>query len=79
MRLTKRMKELLEQADLVTFEINEVPMMTLWGLQSRGLVSSREPRSRVTGGHSFPWFRGVKLTEAGMRAARTLQGYKRGL
>ena len=85
MRLTKRMREVLAVADLKTFEINEVPMGTMYGLEARGLVPSDWRKGltggvvQVTAGGSFPWFRKVKLTEAGMRAARTIQGYQTGL
>ena len=85
MRLTKRMSDVLKSADLKAGEINEVPMGTMYGLESRGLVSDAWRRAgqtgaiQVTGGGSFPWYRHVKLTIAGIRAARTIQGFKASL
>jgi len=80
-KLTKRMHEILEKADLEHSVINDVPMGTMYGLEARGLITSRwrtvggpNPPIQCSGGRSFPWFDRVKLTAAGIRAARDIQG-----
>jgi hypothetical protein len=78
MRLTKLMAEGLRAADLERGELNNVGMMTFDGLRRRGLITGKYLVTSTQGGR-FPWYSQVKLTEAGMRAARTLQGYKQGL
>lgn len=79
MRLTKRMHDVLKAADLEAGEIHSVPMGTMYGLESRGLVTSewRMARShaiQTTCGGTFPRYRLVKLTAAGLTAARNIQG-----
>jgi hypothetical protein len=80
MKLTKRMYEVLKAADLDTGKLSQVPMSTMYGLERRGLISSewrkaiRSGVSQRTGGGMFPISRGAKLTTAGIRAARGLQG-----
>jgi hypothetical protein len=80
MKLTKRMYELLKGANLQAGEINDVPMSSMYGLEARGLVSPEwrvavsTTAQQITGGGSFPWYKQVKLTTAGIRAARGVQG-----
>lgn len=79
MRLTKRICDVLKAADLEAGEINDVPMGTMYALESRELIPSewRMAVSRViqtSGGGSFPTYRRVRLTAAGIRAVRTIQG-----
>jgi hypothetical protein len=78
LRLTKLMSEVLKAADLQLGEINNVPMRTMDGLQSRALVTGAYRRTSTSGGR-FPRYGHVKLTPAGIRAARTIQGYKMSL
>jgi hypothetical protein len=78
-QLTKKMHEVLKNADLAHGEINNVPMSTLYGLEDRKLVTSewRKGASRVittTVGGTFPMYNRVRLTPAGLHAARTAQG-----
>lgn len=78
-KLTKKMNEVLKNANLESGEINNVPMSTMYGLEQRKLVSSdwRKANShsrQTTSGGTFPIFSFVKLTAAGLRAARTIQG-----
>jgi hypothetical protein len=75
------MKDLLKAADLNLGQINNVPMSTMHGLESRGLISSewRMAMSRVvqtTTGGSFPTYRRVPLTADGYRAAKSLNGIR---
>lgn len=78
-KLTKKMHETLKNADLEQGEINDVPMGTMYGLEMRKLVSSDwrkigcHIRQTTTGG-SFPKYSQVALTEAGLHAARSIQG-----
>ena len=77
MRLTKRMHEVLKAADIAAGEIHDVPMSTMYGLESREIVPSDWRRGRggvSTGGGTFPAFRRVKLTAVSLRAARNIQG-----
>ncbi|WP_457353342.1 hypothetical protein [Roseateles sp. P5_D6] len=81
MLLTKSIQNLLEHADLETFELNDVAMSTMYALEARELVSSDwrrglGPVSQTTAGGSFPRYSRVKLTEVGVRAARSLQGLR---
>jgi hypothetical protein len=78
MRLTKRMCEVLCAADLEAGQINDVPMSTMYGFESRGLISSdwrkaAAPLVQTTQGGSFPVFGRVRLTADGIRAARDIQ------
>jgi hypothetical protein len=80
-KLTKKMHEVLKNADLESGEINNVPMGTMYGLEARQLVSSewRKVGTRSlqpTQGGTFPTSRQVKLTESGLRAARSIQGLR---
>ena len=78
-KLTNKMHEVLKNADLDRGEINDVPMSTMYGLEKLQLVSSDW---RKTGGHgrtaggTFPTHSQVKLTAAGLRAARSIQGLR---
>ena len=80
-KLTKRMHEVLKNADLERGEINDVPMNTMYGLEARQLVSSNwrkagnHARQTTTGG-AFPKHSQVKLTAAGLRAAHAIQGLR---
>jgi len=72
MKLTPRMRQVLEGADLERGTVSDVPTSTWHGLMNRGLVTrdmSLYGRTR----DSFPLYSGVKLTEAGIRAACGLQ------
>jgi hypothetical protein len=76
MRLTKRMLEVLEKADTEAGEINKVPFRTLRALESRELIAPQGPWPHGTnnsGDHCFPSYNRVKLTTAGMKAARDLR------
>jgi hypothetical protein len=78
-KLTKKMREVLKKADLENGEINDVAMGTMYGLESRQLVSPQwrrvgSPITQTTQGDTFPRYSRVKLTAAGLRAARTIQG-----
>jgi hypothetical protein len=67
--LTHCMQAALTAADLETAEITNVPATTLTGLEARGLVRGTK-RIKVNG----CLFRcAVKLTSAGLSAARALQ------
>jgi hypothetical protein len=80
MELTRRMCEVLKAADLDTGKLSQVPTSTMYELERRGLISSewrkgiRSSVSQRTGGGMFPISRGAKLTTAGIRAARGVQG-----
>lgn len=76
-RLTKTMRAVLEKADIERGEISDVPMSTMYGLETRKLISAdwrKGKASQTTGGRAFPSFNRVKLTAAGVRAARSIQG-----
>ena len=80
-KLTKKMLEVLKNADLDRGEINDVPMSTMYGLEARQLVSSNWRKAgshsrRTTAGGTFPKHSRVKLTAAGLRAARSIQGLR---
>ena len=80
-KLTKKMNEVLKNADLESGEINNVPMSTMYGLEERKLVSSywrmaNSHSRQTTSGGTFPNYSLVKLTAAGLRAARTIQGLR---
>jgi hypothetical protein len=80
-KLTKKMNEILKNADLATGEINDVPMSTMYGLEERKLVTAdwRKAMShsfQTTAGGTFPSYSRVKLTAEGLRAARTIQGLR---
>lgn len=74
--LTKRMQEVLRAADLKRGEINDVPLGTMYGLDSRGLVDEiwRHGGAQSTRSGRFPHYNRVKLTDAGVIAARLLRG-----
>jgi hypothetical protein len=82
MKLTKRMRDVLKHADVQTGEINNVSMAIMYGLESRELVPSDWRKAaeggaiQRTGGWGFPTYRQVKLTAAGIRAARSIQGFQ---
>jgi hypothetical protein len=66
MRLTKRMHEVLKAADIAAGEIHDVPMSTMYGLESREIVSSGWRRGQGTficrtGGGAFPAFSHVQF------------------
>lgn len=76
-RLTKKMHEVLKCADLERGEINDVPMSTMYGLEKRQLVSSdwrmaKSHSQQTTTGGSFPTHSQVKLTDSGLRLARSI-------
>ena len=74
MRITPRMKQLLEAADLKYGEVNDVPWSTWRGLKSRGLVThTPSRRSYTTRKGPFPLYQRIRLTEAGISAARGLR------
>jgi hypothetical protein len=80
-KLTKKMHEILKKADLVRGEINDVPQMTMYGLENRELITSMWRTGSInagiitiTQGYTFPMFSRVKLTPAGLHAARIAQG-----
>jgi hypothetical protein len=80
-KLTKKMNEVLKNADLARGEINNVPMSTLYGLEDRKLVTSewRKGANRIiltTAGGTFPVYSKVKLTESGLHEARSAQGLR---
>lgn len=80
-KLTKKMREVLEKADLPKGEINNVPMSTMYGLEARHLVSSDWRKisggvRQTTSGGMFPTYNHVKLTVSGLRAARSVQGLR---
>ena len=82
-KLTKKMHEVLKNANLSRGEVNNVPMSTLYGLEARKLVTSewRKGASRVistTAGGMFPMYSQVKLTDSGIHAARSVQGLRTG-
>jgi hypothetical protein len=75
MRITPRMKQLLQSADLKYGEVNDVPWSTWRGLKMRGLVAhTANRRSYTTRDGAFPLYQRIRLTEAGISAARGLQG-----
>ena len=79
-QLTKKMHEVLKNADLARGEINNVPMSTLYGFEDRKLVTSewRKGASRVittTAGGTFPMYSKVKLTDSGLHEARLEKGF----
>ena len=72
------MRELFGQADLERGELNNVPLSTMYGLVNRGFISDnwrkvKGIREILSQSGHFPHFSGVKLTEAGVRAARALK------
>lgn len=76
-KLTKKMHEVLRCADLERGEINDVPMSTMYGLEKRQLVSSdwrmaKSHSRKTTSGGTFPTHSQVKLTESGLRFARSI-------
>lgn len=77
MRLTDRMREALSHANLETGEINDVTvqMMTMYGFEARGLIGPewRGGPGRENAGPGFPVHSRVKLTKAGVEAARAVQ------
>jgi hypothetical protein len=82
-KLTKKMQEILKKADLVRGEINDIPWITMYGLEDRELVTSVWRTGSIaagiittTQGGAFPMFSRVKLTDAGLNAARAIQGIK---
>lgn len=75
MRITPRMKQILEAADLKYGEVNDVSWSTWRGLESRGLVLHTLNRRSYTTRHgAFPRYHRILLTGAGVNAARGLQG-----
>ena len=76
------MREKLKTADLERGEINDVSMSTMYGFEERGLVSAdwrgsnKHGVTRTTQGGRFPIYGKVKLTKAGLRAARMIQGLR---
>ena len=79
MKLTPKMKEVLRSADLERSEIGDVPMSTMYALESRKLISGDWRRGSGyavynTSRGTFPVYKGVKLLPAGVRAARSVQG-----
>jgi hypothetical protein len=75
MRITPRMKQVLEAADLKYGEVNDVSWSTWRGLKMRGLVVHTANRRSYTTRHgAFPRYHRILLTEAGIDAARGLQG-----
>ena len=70
-KLTKKMLEVLKSADLVSGEINNVPLSTMYGLENRKLVMPEWHSRNVatTAGGTFPMFDRVRLTPAGLHAA----------
>lgn len=80
-KLTKKMHEVLKNADLDIREINNVPMSTMYGLEGRKLVTSDWRRAmshsiQTTCGGTFPTYSHVKLTIGGLRAAYTIRGLR---
>ena len=82
-KLTKKMQEILKKADLVRGEINDVPWITMYGLEDRALVTSVWRTGSIadgiitnTKGGAFPMYSQVKLTAAGINMARSIQGIK---
>lgn len=78
-KLTKKMHEVLQNADLIKGEINNAPMSTMYGLEDRNLVSAEWRKAmsharQTTIGGAFPTYRSVKLTAEGLLAARIIQG-----
>jgi hypothetical protein len=73
--LTKRMQEVLRAADLERGEINDVPLGTMYGLDSRGLIDDvwRRGGAQSTRSGTFPHYNRVKLTPAGIQVARSAQ------
>jgi len=65
------MHEVLRKADIETGEANSVPYSTMRGLKSRGLVLWPTDSLGVTR-NGLPSFDRIKLTPAGIAAARTL-------
>ena len=82
LKLTPKMREVLEAADLEHGVINHVPIATMYALERLGLISDewrRVPRGhtrQVTRGGSLPSYYDVKLTADGIRAARSSQGLR---
>ena len=75
MRITPRMKQVLEEADLNHGEVNGVPWSTWMGLRNRGLATqTANRRSYTTRKGIFPLYHRIILTQAGISAARDLQG-----
>ena len=80
--LTKTMREKLKIPDLERGEINDVSMSTMYGLEERGLESSdwrggdKHGVIKTTQGGNFPRYGKVKLTKAGLCAARMIQGLR---
>ncbi len=75
MRITPRMRQVLEGADLKHGEINDVPWSTWRGLINRGLARpTPNRRSYTTRNGIFPLYHRIILTEAGISAARDLRG-----
>lgn len=81
-KLTPKMREVLEKADLDKGEINNVPLATMYGLQKRELILPGQANwgsnmsQQTSCGGSFPWYGKVRLTTAGLRAVRTAQGLR---
>ncbi len=74
MRITPRMKQVLQEADLKLGEVNDVPWSTWKGLINRGLVThTRSRRSYTTRNGIFPVYHRIVLTETGIGVARSLQ------
>jgi hypothetical protein len=66
------MRSVLRAADVEVGEINDVPFGTMSGLEARGFIDRtwrRAGGARTARAGRFPHYHGVKLTEAGMRAA----------
>ena len=78
MKITKTTRTVLAAADLENNQINNVAMSTMYGLETREIITSdwRRPRNvcQVTGGGDFPRFYGVQLTHIGVNIARSIQG-----
>ena len=80
LKITKKMKEILNKADLEKGVINDVPWRTMCGLEDRELITSAWHDSPIssgiittTQGGTFPMFSRVKLTESGINTAKSIQ------
>jgi hypothetical protein len=70
--LTPIMRSVLRAADAERGEVNDVPFGTMSGLECRGFIDRSWRRAgnvRTARAGHFPHYHGVKLTEAGLRAA----------
>jgi hypothetical protein len=70
--LTPIMRNILRAVDAERGEVNDVPFGTMSGLECRGFIDRTWRRAgnvRTARAGHFPHYHGVKLTEAGLRAA----------